>query len=93
MATSTLATPAVTAPAAVTARRKGPTILLALPALIFFVAFALVPLLGVVVLSFMRWDGSTPPPGPDLSNWTHGADRPGHLGALWLSSRSWCSPG
>ena len=30
---------------------------LALPALVFFVAFGVIPLLGVLALSFTSWDG------------------------------------
>ncbi|NMH77903.1 carbohydrate ABC transporter permease [Pseudonocardia xinjiangensis] len=38
-------------------QRKGASGLLAVPALAFFVVFALVPLAGAVVLSFADWDG------------------------------------
>lgn len=43
--------------AAARPRRAGASGLLALPALAFFVVFALVPLVGALVLSFADWDG------------------------------------
>ena len=49
--------------AAATRRRTGPNTLLALPALGFFAVFALVPLVGVVLLSLTSWDGLGDPPG------------------------------
>ena len=39
------------------AGRTGSVTWMALPALVFFIAFGVVPLLGVMVLSFTRWDG------------------------------------
>lgn len=39
------------------AREAGPSGWLAAPALVFFLVFAIVPLLGVVALSFTQWDG------------------------------------
>jgi len=42
---------------AATRRRDTPLSLLALPSLLIFVTFAVVPLFGVVVLSFTKWDG------------------------------------
>jgi len=42
---------------AATRRRDTPLSLLALPSLFIFVTFAVVPLFGVVVLSFTKWDG------------------------------------
>lgn len=52
------------------AGNPGPSVLLALPALVFFGLFAIVPLIGVVVLSFMTWDGLGTPTWAGLSNWT-----------------------
>ena len=37
--------------------RSGPVTWMALPALIVFLAFAVIPLLGVLALSFSQWDG------------------------------------
>ena len=51
-------------------QRSGPSVLLAVPALTFFVVFALVPLAGVVALSFARWNGLDTPTWTGLTNWT-----------------------
>jgi raffinose/stachyose/melibiose transport system permease protein len=37
--------------------RSGPVAWMTLPALVIFVAFAVIPLLGVLALSFTQWDG------------------------------------
>lgn len=50
-------------------RGTGPSGLLAVPALAFFVVFALVPLVGVGVLSLTRWDGLSDPHWTGLGNW------------------------
>ncbi|GAA1202809.1 sugar ABC transporter permease [Pseudonocardia alaniniphila] len=50
-------------------RRTGANGLLALPALVFFVVFALVPLAGAVVLSFADWDGLGELGWAGWSNW------------------------
>jgi len=49
--------------------RDTPSPLYAVPALAFFVAFALVPLVGVLVLSFADWDGLSDPSWAGLQNW------------------------
>ncbi|WP_454299282.1 carbohydrate ABC transporter permease [Salana multivorans] len=49
--------------------RTGPAPWLALPALLFFAFFALLPLLGVVVLSFTSWDGLGSPTFIGADNW------------------------
>ncbi|MEV4620680.1 sugar ABC transporter permease [Asanoa sp. NPDC049573] len=59
-----------TGAAAASRRRTGPNSLLALPALGFFVVFALVPLVGVGVLSLTSWDGLGEPRWTGLANWT-----------------------
>lgn len=51
-------------------RGEVPLDLLVVPALIFFVAFALVPLVGVVVLSFTVWDGISTIHFAGTSSWT-----------------------
>ncbi|WP_127842600.1 carbohydrate ABC transporter permease [Actinomyces wuliandei] len=51
-------------------RGAGPSAWYAAPALVFFGCFALVPLAGVLVLSFMRWDGLGPLSPAGTSNWT-----------------------
>lgn len=65
--------------------RTGPSPLMAAPALIFFGVFALVPLIGVVVLSLMNWDGLSEMSWAGLSNWTAALGDPGTYHALWLS--------
>ena len=55
---STLAPPAVRGNrSASSGGRSGSLSWLVLPALLFFVVFGVVPLLGVLVLSFTKWDG------------------------------------
>ncbi|MCH8560999.1 sugar ABC transporter permease [Nesterenkonia sp. LB17] len=48
---------------------KGPSFLMALPAVLFFGIFALIPLFGVVVISFMEWNVLGSPTWVGLSNW------------------------
>lgn len=50
-------------------RRQGPTFLMALPAVLFFAIFALVPLGGVIVLSFMEWNLLGSPSFTGTDNW------------------------
>lgn len=64
---------------------RGPSAWLAAPALIFFLLFAVVPLLGVVVLSFMAWDGLGTPVWTGMANWTRVLSDPVTHNALWLS--------
>lgn len=48
---------------------QGPSPWIAAPALAFFGFFALIPLVGVFVLSFMSWDGLGTISFTGLSNW------------------------
>lgn len=64
---------------------SGPSFWMAAPALGFFGLFALVPLLGVVVLSFMSWDGLGAPAWTGLHNWTRALGNPVTQHALVLS--------
>lgn len=64
---------------------RGPSPWLAVPALGFFVVFAVVPLLGVVVLSFMTWDGLGTPTWAGLLNWAAVITDPVTHNALWLT--------
>jgi len=50
-------------------RRIGPSLWMAVPALVCFGAFAIVPLLGAAVLSLMTWDGLGTPTWAGLENW------------------------
>jgi len=72
-------------PRDVRAGQHGPVAWMALPALAVFVLFAVVPLLGVLALSFMHWDGlgSITPAG--LGNWQSVLTDPGLLHSLWVT--------
>ena len=67
------------------ARAGGPSALFAVPALVFFVVFAVVPLGGVVALSLMRWDGIASPAWTGWTNWRAVLTDPVTHQALWLS--------
>ncbi|TVT32586.1 sugar ABC transporter permease [Amycolatopsis rhizosphaerae] len=71
-------------PGAVT-HRAGPHPLMAVPALVFFSVFALLPLGGVVVLSLMRWDGVADPSWIGFGNWGAALTDPATYHAIWLS--------
>lgn len=67
-------------------RRQGPSFLMALPAVLFFGVFALIPLAGVLVLSFMEWNVLGSPTWVGLNNWdTVLTDRPFTWRALSLT--------
>lgn len=63
----------------------GPSNWLLAPALVFFAVFALIPLLGVAVLSFMKWDGLGTPVFAGMSNWQQVFSDPVTLNAMWLT--------
>ena len=66
--------------------RAGSVGWMVLPALLMFVVFAIVPLVGVVVLSFTTWDGiGGPITVAGLSNWTRVLSDPGLPHALWVT--------
>ncbi|GAB3567323.1 sugar ABC transporter permease [Amycolatopsis endophytica] len=58
---------------------------MAVPALAFFAVFAIVPLGGVAVLSFMEWDGIGDPSWTGLDNWALALADPATYHAIWLS--------
>jgi raffinose/stachyose/melibiose transport system permease protein len=58
---------------------------LALPALFFFVLFALVPLVGVLLLSFTSWDGLGAIHFSGLVSWRAVLSDPGLPHALWVT--------
>ncbi len=87
---STLATPATRAPeirrSASRGGRSGSLAWLALPALAFFVVFGVVPLLGVLALSFTSWNGlSQEIPFTGLTSWRAVLADPGLIHALWVT--------
>lgn len=64
------------------AGRTGSVTWMALPALVFFVAFGVVPLLGVLGLSFTRWDGIGAIYPAGFDSWRSVLKDPGLMHAL-----------
>ena len=58
---------------------------MALPALVFFVAFGVIPLLGVLVLSFTSWDGLGAIHAAGFASWRTVLTDPGLPHALWVT--------
>ncbi|MEU5625783.1 carbohydrate ABC transporter permease [Streptomyces tendae] len=58
---------------------------LATPALVVFVGFAVVPLVGVFALSFTTWDGIGTIHGSGLDSWREVLTDPGLPHALWVT--------
>lgn len=76
----------MSAPSAPRGKRRRSLSWLALPALFFFVAFAVVPLIGVVALSFTSWDGlSSTIHLSGLVSWRAVLSDPGLPHALWVT--------
>lgn len=65
--------------------RMGPSNWLLVPALSFFGVFAVLPLLGVVVLSFFAWDGLGTPRFAGLDAWLAVFQNPVTLNAMKLT--------
>jgi raffinose/stachyose/melibiose transport system permease protein len=65
--------------------RHGSLAWLVLPALLFFTAFGIVPLVGVLVLSFATWDGIGVITPAGLANWMSVLADPGLPHALWVT--------
>jgi raffinose/stachyose/melibiose transport system permease protein len=55
------------------------------PALLFFTAFGIVPLVGVLALSFTTWDGIGAIMPAGLANWSSVLTDPGLPHALWVT--------
>ncbi|MGW0082337.1 carbohydrate ABC transporter permease [Streptomyces sp. NPDC003393] len=68
-------------------RRRPRSILpwLATPALVVFVCFAVIPLVGVFVLSFTTWDGIGAIHASGLTSWRTVLTNPGLPHALWVT--------
>jgi raffinose/stachyose/melibiose transport system permease protein len=64
---------------------QGPSVAFGLPAGAFFVAFALVPMAVVVLLSFMHWSGIAAPTWAGLANWRDLARDTVTHKAIWLT--------
>ncbi|WP_405883262.1 sugar ABC transporter permease [Streptomyces sp. NBC_01136] len=72
------------------ARRAGvgvtrPGFAWAVPATVFFLLFAILPLVLVAVLSFTSWDGLTSPHFNGLANWTKLIHDPVMTQSIWLT--------
>jgi raffinose/stachyose/melibiose transport system permease protein len=84
-----LAPPAAAHPTAQPTRagggRSGSVGWMALPALIMFVAFGVVPLLGVLFLSFTTWDGIGAIHWAGFKSWKAELTDPGLPHALWVT--------
>ncbi len=65
--------------------RSGPLWWLVLPALIVFTVFGVVPLLGVLGLSFANWNGIGAITPGGLSGWRQVLGDPGLLHSLWVT--------
>ncbi|GAA0439367.1 ABC transporter [Acrocarpospora corrugata] len=65
--------------------RNGGLAWLAVPALVFFVAFGVVPLVGVLALSFTTWDGIGDINVTGLTSWQAVLSDPGLPHALWVT--------
>lgn len=75
----------ITPPVEKHTRRLGPPLWMSLPAMAFFAFFAIVPLVGVVLLSFTTWDGLGTPGWTGTSNWTRVLSDPVTQHAIRLS--------
>ncbi|MBD7996841.1 sugar ABC transporter permease [Arthrobacter sp. Sa2CUA1] len=67
------------------ARTPRPGLAWTLPATVFFLLFAVIPLIAVVVLSFMSWRGIGEPKFVGMENWQELTGDPVMLKSLWLS--------
>ncbi len=80
----TSATRTASAPATRT-RKEGAPLLMAVPALLLFGLFALLPMLIVIVLSFTHWDGLGSISFNGSHNWSKVFSSPVTRHALWLT--------
>ncbi|MDR1824256.1 MAG: sugar ABC transporter permease [Bifidobacteriaceae bacterium] len=72
-------------PGAVRRRRTGPSAWLAAPAMAFFGIFALIPLVGVVYFSMVKWNGMGTPQWVGFDNWSASLTDKTTLNAIKLS--------
>jgi raffinose/stachyose/melibiose transport system permease protein len=84
---TTLAPPAVRVPEATKTGggRSGSVAWMAIPALLAFLAFGVIPLIGVLLLSFTTWDGIGAIQPSGLTSWTAALTDPGLPHALWVT--------
>jgi raffinose/stachyose/melibiose transport system permease protein len=65
--------------------RNGSLAWLAVPALLFFTVFGVIPLIGVLVLSFTTWDGIGKIHPSGFTSWRAVLNDPGLLHAIWVT--------
>ena len=84
---TTLAPPAVRVqePTRTGGGRSGAVLWLALPAFLMFLAFGIIPLIGVLALSFTTWDGIGEIVPSGLTSWRATLSDPGLPHALWVT--------
>jgi raffinose/stachyose/melibiose transport system permease protein len=84
---TTLAPPAVRVKEQKTATggRSGSVVWMALPAALMFLAFGVIPLLGVIALSFTTWDGIGDIHPSGLTSWKAELSDPGLPHAIWVT--------
>jgi len=77
----------VSAPTSHRSRRGQSGVLpwLAAPALVFFIGFAIIPLVGVLALSFTTWDGIGAIMPSGLTSWRSVLSSPGLPHAIWIT--------
>ncbi|MEV0612365.1 sugar ABC transporter permease [Nonomuraea sp. NPDC050404] len=74
-----------TARPAARAGRGGSLAWMTVPALVFFIGFAIIPLVGVLALSFTQWDGLGEINIAGFGNWAAILADPGLPHALWIT--------
>ncbi len=82
---STVATPASTATASRQRGRGGSLGWMAVPALVLFTGFGVIPLIGVLALSFTSWDGLGEIQVSGFDSWRAVLADPGLPHALWVT--------
>ena len=84
---TTIAPPVVRVKKSTTASggRGGSIAWMALPALLMFVVFGVIPLIGVLALSFTTWDGIGAIRPSGLTSWRATLDDPGLPHAVWVT--------
>jgi raffinose/stachyose/melibiose transport system permease protein len=68
-----------------TGRKTGSLAWLVVPALVMFIGFGIIPLIGVVVLSFTNWDGIGAITPAGFANWGSVLSDPALPHALWVT--------
>jgi raffinose/stachyose/melibiose transport system permease protein len=84
---TTLAPPAVRVqePTTASGGRSGSVVWMAIPALLMFIAFGVIPLLGVIALSFTTWDGIGDIHPSGFTSWSAALQDPGLPHAIWVT--------